>query len=242
MKSLRFGLVIVTLALLSGCASVSVKDVNNAKQRPSRKPGKIYIAQFDTTHGAFKIVGAEAKDPAAFKAKIAGLLAKYVEKDVNLHVAPAQLTTTPHSLPRSGWLVTGEFLRVNTGSRTLRAIVGLGAGGSKMETRVSVIDLSGSGQPFLAFKTTGGSNAMPGLMESSSPWGAAISMTAQAMMGVTDDAARTSRMITGELNTYMIHRGWLAKDKAYEAKSPGQFQLVHEHYLPTTSGSGSSSH
>lgn len=219
-------------ALFSSCASVSVKDVNRASRRPMRKPDKIYIAQLDTTRGTFNIVGAEAKNPEAFKQKIAGLLAGYVVKDVSLHVAPAQLTTTPHSLPRSGWLVTGEFLRVNTGSRALRAIVGLGAGGSKMETRISVIDLSGSGQPFLTFETTGGSNAMPGLMESSSPWGAALSMTAQAMMGVTDDAARTSRMITGELNTYMIQRGWLATDKAYEAKAPGQFQLVHEHYIP----------
>ena len=121
---------------------------------------------------------------------------------------------------------------MNTGSRALRAIVGLGAGGSKMETRISVIDLSGPGQPFLTFETTGGSNAMPGLMESSSPWGAALSMTAQAMMGVTDDAARTSRMITGELNTYMVQRGWISKDKAYSVKAPGQFQLVHEHYVP----------
>jgi hypothetical protein len=233
MNSLRIGLVLLAVALLSSCASVSVKDVNSASRRPTRKPDKIYIAQFDTTRGTFKIVGAESKDPEAFKQKIAGLLAKYVEKDVNLHVAPAQLTTKPHSLPRSGWLVTGEFLRINTGSRALRAIVGLGAGGSKMETRVSVIDLSGSGQPFLTFDTTGGSNAMPGLMESSSPWGAALSMTSQAMMGVTDDTARTSRMITGELNTYMIQHGWLAKDKIYEAKSPGEFQLVHEHYIPS---------
>jgi hypothetical protein len=240
MNSLRIGSAALALALLSSCASVSVRSVNHAHQRPTRKPDKIYIAQFDTTRGTFRIVGAEAKDPEAFKQKIAGLVAKYVAKDVNLHVAPAQVTTTPHSLPRSGWLVTGEFLRVHTGSRVLRAVVGLGAGGTKMETRVSVIDLSGAGhQPFLTFETTGGSNAMPGMMESSSPWGAALSMTAQSMMGVTDDAARTSRMITGELNTYMIQRGWLSKSNVYEAKAPGKFQLVHEHYIPSA---GSPSH
>jgi hypothetical protein len=232
MKSLRFGLAFGSLLLLASCASVSVKGVNHSTRRPSRKPATIYVAEFDTARGAFKIAGTESKDPEAFKHKIAGLVAKYLVKDVNLHVAPAQLTNTTRGLPRSGWLVTGEFVRVNTGSRALRAIVGLGAGGSKMETRVSVIDLSSGTQPFLTFETTGGSNAMPGLMESSSPWGAAISMTSQAMMGVTDDAARTSRMITGELNTYLIQHGWLARDKAYSAKAPGQFQLVHEHYLP----------
>jgi hypothetical protein len=30
----------------------------------------------------------------------------------------------------------------------------------------------------------------------------------------------------------MIQHGWLPKDKAYEAKEPGRFQLVHEHYIP----------
>jgi hypothetical protein len=232
MNSLRFGLAIVVLALFSSCASVSVKGVNRTTRRPTRKPDKIYVAEFDTSHGAYKIAGAESKDPETFKRKIAGLLAGYIVKDANIHVAPTQLAANPRTLPRSGWLVSGEFVRVNTGSRFLRAVVGLGSGGSKMETRVSVTDLSGPGKPFLTFETTGGSNAMPGLMESSSPWGAALSMTAQSMMGVTDDAARTSRMITGELNSYMIQRGWLSKDKVYSVKTPGQFELVHEHYIP----------
>ena len=82
-----------------------MRDVNGASRRPSRKPDKIYIAQFDTARGTFKIVGAESKDPEAFKQKIAGLLAKYVEKDVNLHVAPAQLTNTRRTACRApaGW-------------------------------------------------------------------------------------------------------------------------------------------
>jgi hypothetical protein len=125
--------------------------------------------------------------------------------------------------------VTGEFVRVYTGSRILRAGVGLGAGGTKMETRVSVFDLASAGRPFLTFETTGGSNAMPGLLTNPGT-SAAISMTMQAMMGVTDDAARTSRMITGELAEYLVERGWLAKDKAYSAKKLGKYQLVHEQY------------
>ncbi len=146
-------------------------------------------------------------------------------------MAPAQQAASTHGLPRSGWLITGEFVRVNTGSRFLRAGVGLGAGGSKMETKISVIDLAGNGQPFLTFETTGGSNAMPGLLESSGPGSAVMSIATQSMMGVTDDAARTSRMIAGELNTYFIERGWLGKDKQYSVKKLGDYQLVHEQYF-----------
>lgn len=231
MKNVAVGLIPLALLLLSSCASVSVKGEQRASSKPVQKPAKIYVATFDTTKGAYKIAGEEGKNPDAFKKKIADLLAGYTVKGINEHVAPAEPAANVHSLPHSGWLVTGEFVRVNTGNRELRAIVGLGAGGSKMETRVSVIDLSGNGKPFLTFETTGGSNAMPGLLESSGPGSAAISMTTQSMMGVTDDAARTSRMIAGELNTYLEERGWLPKDKKYSVKKLGEYQLIHEQYF-----------
>ena len=56
-------------------------------------------------------------------------------------------------------------------------------------------------------------------------------MTTQAMMGVTDDCARTSRMITGELNEYFVQHGWLPKNKTYSAKKLGHYQLVHQQYF-----------
>jgi hypothetical protein len=37
-------------------------------------------------------------------------------------------------------------------------------------------------------------------------------------------------MITGALNSYFIDRGWLDKSKAYSAKRPGKYRLVHENY------------
>jgi hypothetical protein len=220
----------VTLALFSSCASVSVKTEKHNGPQPKQKPAKIYVANFDTQHGVFNIAGSESKNSEAFKKKTSETLANYLTAGIDKHVAPAQRASNTKGLPKNGWLVTGEFVRVNTGSRILRSGVGLGAGGSKMETRVSVFDLASSAQPFLTFETTGGSNAMPGLITSTGPVSAAFSMTTQAMMGVTDDAARTSRMITGELSEYLVQRGWLAKDKVYSAKKLGKYQLVHEQY------------
>ena len=51
-------------------------------------------------------------------------------------------------------------------------------------------------------------------------------------MGVTDDSARTGRMIAGEINGVLIEHGWLSKDKKYSSKKLGDYQLVHEQYLP----------
>jgi hypothetical protein len=72
---------------------------------------------------------------------------------------------------------------------------------------------------------------MPGLIESTGPVSAALSMASQAAMGVTDDSARTSRMIAGALNTYLVQRGWLDKHHAYSEKKLGSYQLVHEQYF-----------
>lgn len=231
MKIITVLLPCIALALLSSCASVSVKGENHSAKQPVQKPAKIYVADFATQNGVFRIAGDPGKDPEAFKKKTSGVLADYVVKELNLHVAPAERVATVVGLPKTGWLVSGEFLRVNTGSRILRAGVGLGAGGTKMETRVHVYDLASSAQPFITFETTGGSNAMPGLLTNPGT-SAAISMTTQAMMGVTDDSARTSRMVAGMLNEYFVQHGWLPKNKAYSAKRLGKYQLVHERWMP----------
>src|SRR5258706_14774839 len=131
MKALAVGLFSLALVFLSSCASVSVKGEQRTSGKPVQKPARIYVADFDTSKGAYNIVGAEGKDPAAFKHKTADTLGNYITKAINDHVAPAQRATATHGLPRTGWLVTGQFLRVNTGNRELRALVGLAAGGSK---------------------------------------------------------------------------------------------------------------
>jgi hypothetical protein len=212
--------------LLSACSSVSVKDLKQTGV--VTKPAHIYVAPFDTTRGTFKIAGdpTGAKSPA-FRQNVATVLADYTVQNVTKHVAPAS-KVSPGAAPRSGWIVTGRFVRVNTGSRGLRVLVGLGAGGTKMETEVEVFDAASGGKtPFLHFSTTGGSNAMPGLLSSTGPGSAAFSMLSQATTGVTDDAARTSRMITGALSEYFGARGWIPKDKIFQTKKLGDYQMIH---------------
>ena len=219
----------LTAALLAGCASVSVKGLQQNGSRVT-KPQHIYVAPFSTSGSSFKIAGVKTgADDTAFREKTAAVLADYTVQNVSKHVTPAAKVASPTAAPATGWLVTGRFLRVNSGNRGMRMVIGLGAGGSKMETAVEVFDLAVSrAKPFLAFKTTGGSNAMPGLVTSGGPGvGAAYNMLMGATSGVTDDAARTSRMITGALSEYYVERGWLPKQKAFKTKKPGEYQLIH---------------
>jgi len=128
--------------------------------------------------------------------------------------------------PENAWLIRGRFTKVNQGSRLLRGAIGFGAGGTKMETNVSVYDLNqNSNTPFLTFSTTGGSNAEPGAVTGAAtdPVVLAIGVVASGAGGVahglTEDTARTAREITAELSDYMYRSGWISKDKWIEPKS-----------------------
>lgn len=214
--------------LLSACSSVSVKDYAHGGK--VTKPQQVYVAPFDTAKTSVNI--GKDKDGTkvpAFKQAVATMLQDYTVKNVTKHVAPATKVASLAAAPKSGWLVTGRFTRINSGNRAMRMIVGLGAGGSKMETEVEVYDLAaGRGKPFLRFATTGGTNAMPGLITSGGPGvGAVYSMVYAAANGTTDDAARTSRMIAGGLSEYYGQQGWIPKSKVFKIKKPGEYQLIH---------------
>jgi hypothetical protein len=103
----------------------------------------------------------------------------------------------------------------------LRSAIGFGAGGTKVETRVEVYDLSqNSGTPFLTFSTTGGSGSEPGaiLGLSADPLQIAIGGVTGAAHGLSDDTRRTAREITAEFSNYMYQRGWIPEDQWIKPK------------------------
>lgn len=228
MKYALLPLALAAAVLLPACSSVSVKDYAHGGK--VTKPQRVYVAPFDTK-GTSVNIGSDKKGTKtpAFKQAVVKLLQDYTVENVTKHVAPATPVASAAAAPRTGWLVTGRFTRINSGNRAMRMIVGLGAGGSKMETQVEVYDLAAPGRkPFLRFATTGGTNAMPGLITSGGPGVSAVyNMIYAAANGTTDDAARTSRMIAGGLSEYYGVQGWIPKNKVFKIKKPGEYQLIH---------------
>ena len=206
------------LILLSGCASVSVRRDSEISVR--QKPAEIYVAQFTTAHGEFNVdrEGTELRD---FKHELQIALQAAQAADLNARLIPAVAHTKSIFAHReNAWVIRGQFVRVNQGSRFLRTAIGFGAGGTKLETKVFVYDLSsGNREPFLTFFTTGGSNAEPGAVTglATDPLTlviqAALSGASGFSHGVTEDTKRTAREITATLSDYMYRHGWIPKDK-----------------------------
>src|ERR1700752_4653131 len=137
---------------LAGCASVGVRNPSEAAVSP-KLPNQILVADFDTGGGTFR-VNRSGDELVAFQQKTASALANYLVADLSKSVTSAAHDNNPKRTRMNAWLVKGEFVRVNQGSRALRGLVGLGAGGTKLETTVRMYVLSHlSQQPVLSFET-----------------------------------------------------------------------------------------
>lgn len=204
-------------ALFTGCASISVHPHSEAE---AQKPGIVYVAGFSTAHGEFNVDrdGAELRD---FKHNLRALLQQSMVLDLNKRlVKAADAPASGNLLGHHAWLIRGSFVRVNQGSRMLRGAIGLGAGATKLETRVQVYDLDTSDtEPFLTFSTTGGSNAEPGAITGmwTDPLTAVVGMglsgAGNFAHGLTEDSKRTAREITAVLSDYMFRHHWIEADK-----------------------------
>ncbi|HEY3788353.1 MAG TPA: DUF4410 domain-containing protein [Urbifossiella sp.] len=228
MKVLNPCIPIVTLAL-AGCASVSVHETHSASATV-RKPALILVEPFDTSSGRWQITSRRYSN-GEFEQRAAAALQADLVKDLNRFAGRAASTASHAAVPPNAWVVGGRFVHVSEGSPFGRITIGLGLGASKVETDTFVRQPSVGKKPFLEFTTSGGSNAMPGVIFSTSPWGAAFTTIGQARLGVADDANRTSRMITGEILDYMVRRGWLQKTSLH-AKKAGEFQVLQPQASP----------
>ena len=203
------------LVFFSGCASVSTHSHERhgvpARQRP---PEIIYVQEFEAPAEVFRVDRPE-KEAEKLRAAEASRLAHNIVWRVRDHIGPSWSVAQSVMPPRGPyWLVTGEFVRVNQGSRALRMLLGFGAGGTKLETQVAVYDLSGKKpQLVMRFSTTGGSNAQPGAIANTNPWSAAYTGAALAFSGIRFDITRTSREITAALSQELALQGNLSHDK-----------------------------
>ncbi|CAN5739758.1 hypothetical protein BH09VER1_BH09VER1_10510 [soil metagenome] len=211
MRCLTFAPLLGILFSLCSCSSVSVRPPYHTASfaPPAKVPARIYVQNFSSPDGVFR-VDRSGNALKTVETDIEDKLSEGLAERLTKSIAPTEILAENGKIPQGdAWLIAGKFDRVNQGSRALRALVGLGAGGTKIETTVEVYNLAGK-QPrkFLSFQTTGGSNAQQGLLTYPDPLGGPLAAIGQAAgTGLTIDTKRTSRMITGLLCEYLRYRG-----------------------------------
>jgi hypothetical protein len=223
----------LAMLLLASCASVSVEKMRHTippQEGPKIAPNEILIRPFVVSNEALR-VDRDSEELEEFKKELRDRLANQMAESFKKHVANARVVAAGDTLPQGNfWLVSGEFQRVNQGSRLLRSVVGFGSGGTKMDTVVRVYDLSQKEpREFLTFETTGGSNVSQGVLGVLTfPVGGPMAFMSLAnavdgvRSGVTFDTKRTAREITAALSEYLHKRRALVGKKPLKPKRLGE--------------------
>jgi hypothetical protein len=195
-------LAIATTFFLSGCGSIHTAPLPSATVRLTPNPPHIYVAPFDTSTAKW-MVGREGTDLYYFKQQFQTYFARQLETRLT-KLAPTELRWVD-DLPDHGWLVAGQFVTVDQGSRALRTAIGAGFGETTLQTNVYVYDLDVSKTQYvLAFRTgvpspdntTGaGSGSAPNAPDP-------ISTMIALGSGLKLDTTRTCREITAYLAQY----------------------------------------
>jgi hypothetical protein len=199
--------VLASSYLLTGCGSISTAPApSSSTTKLTPNPDHIYIAPFDTSKGKW-LVAREGIDLSNFKEDFQTQFEHILVDRLN-KLAPTQQRWVDE-LPDHGWLVAGEFVTVDQGSRFLRASLGDGFGKTTMQTQVYVYDLSISKtQYLLSFRTgvpnpatgegSGSGDGLSGLTAGAEPVSTAFGIGS----GLKQDTTRTANAIADVLAQY----------------------------------------
>lgn len=200
-------LALLTFAVyLTGCSSISTAPMPSSEVRLTPNPVHIYVAPFNTDTAKWE-VAREGIDLADFKEHFQTQFMHILVDRLN-KLAPTEQRWVDE-LPDHGWLVAGDFVTVDQGSRFLRTAVGAGLGGTTMQTQVYVYDLSVSKTQYvLSFRTgvpdsktgngAGSGNGPSGLSSLGEPVTTAYGLGT----GLKEDSTRTANSIAAILAQY----------------------------------------
>jgi len=207
------------LPLLTGCASVSVKEDQWATERLAL-PKRVYVKNYELPPEVLA-VDRSGGELETFRKTTADNFTQELCERISKQIAPAVPLAEKTRPEKGAWVVEGKFLTIKQGSRLLRSVVGLGAGGTKMEARttISAVGARGKKKTIAEIETTGGSNAEPGLLTFPTPIGGGIrALLSLAKTGVTADQQRTARMITAAMAEKLEAQGYDLPGKSQKAK------------------------
>jgi hypothetical protein len=211
--------VALTAGLVAGCASVSVKEDAWTQERLTM-PEVIYVKNYEVPADVLA-VDRSGQELEEFRRMTAENFTRELCDRISKWIAPAVPFEDGVRLESGAWVVEGEFVRLNQGSRLLRSVIGLGAGGTKMETRtvVSVVDARGRTKTIAQIETTGGSNAEPGMLTVPTPLGGGIrALISLAKTGVTADQRRSARMIAAAMAERLEEQGYQLAGQGLRAR------------------------
>jgi hypothetical protein len=240
--SINFSVVfvaLVTMTIVTGCASSGMTTKRNLANRPLSKPGRILV--YDFVASADQIDDGSAISPyvqqrttpqtakqRALGLKLGDLVAGHLVKGILALGMPAERENSLRPARVDDLIIKGEFFSIDEGSRMKRMLIGFGAGANELKTHVVAYQVTPTGLHRVGdaeFKAAGGE--MPGmavpLIGGAIAGGLVASAAVSGGLNVVQEvspesmegaAIRTADEITKELSRVFARQGWIPADKA----------------------------
>jgi hypothetical protein len=232
------GLVILLLVLAEPSVAQGPASPASSPLPPmlsSAEKGKvIYVRDFEVDPGAFKqdkggITGKgflvppppgfptrKRHDSTTEAQKLVKLMSKSLLAELRKAGLSAVWLSPIEARPTEGLVLSGVFTQMSEGNQMRRALIGFGAGASKIELIVKVVDASQPDQPLYDVATGKSSGRRPGTMVPLNAYFGAAGFVAKFAM--TKNAPekmikKTASQIAAELNKQLNYDPLLASDQ-----------------------------
>jgi len=231
------GSVAAVLIALGGCAPTNV-NVNYEHNGPLPRPARILVYEFAVSPDEVQLdrgLGAALQQMAQGTPRTeaelqigrhaARALADELVKRINAMGLPAERAWGAPMRWGDALLIEGQFISINQGNRTERAVIGLGSGASEVQTQVQVYETRRNErlERVAEFTTDARSGYKPGMAETMGAGAAAGNLAAAAAVSaagtvasemlsanVQADAERTATDVAAQLQSYFVQQGWIA--------------------------------
>ena len=223
MKQLILSRVYVAFGVVAiGCSGAQVTQQSNAVPIVNARPSAVVVYPFavnsadvSLNSGFFQAAYRNMTDEneTEQQATIAHQTAQNICISVAAELTQKSITATclQRGVPPSGsnvLILDGQFTDISEGNRLRRMVIGLGAGQSKLDTVVQVLQKTDQGtREIIDFATSADSGYMPGAGVTGPAGAAAGGAAAAASLGVN--------LAAGGVKTYTSSTGYLA-DKTTE--------------------------
>jgi len=238
MKSGFLGLFCAALAVaMLGCAGAQVSQQSSAAPIVNARPSAVVVYPFAVSSAdvslnssIFQVAYRNASDEnaTAEQEQLAHQTAQNICVSVAAELTKQGITTTclQRGVPPTGnniLILDGQFTDISEGNRLRRMVIGLGAGQSKVDTVVEVIQKTDQGTTeIIDFATTADSGYMPGAGVTGPAGAAAGGAAAAASLGVNLAAGgvknytsstgylvdKTTNQIVQQVVNYYNRQGW----------------------------------
>lgn len=238
MRNIRWAVAgLATAFAVAGCAPTQVQSTYQ-RDAAMPRPAQVLVYDFAVTpqdvqldRGLSAQVVEMAKGTSRTEQEIqlghkaARALSNELVERINAMGLPAKRAYGAPSDWVNALLIEGQFVSIDEGNRTERAVIGLGAGRSSVQTLVQVYQTRDARLVRLEeFATTAASGYKPGAAETMGMGAAAGTLAVSAAVtaagtvaseafgaNVEADAERTAKDVAEKLESYFAEQGWIQR-------------------------------